>query len=114
MARGTAVVFPSRHRYPVEIPQLREAERETAIKALIEYLTQKRSDLFKLGEEGEPAEVQHRQALAEIIDTTLLKCYLQTNPALVGPLLRVANRCNVAESEQLLKVAERYQELVML
>jgi hypothetical protein len=40
---------------------------------------------------------------------------VQTNPALVGPLLRVpTNRCNVAESEALLMAAERFQELVML
>ena len=100
--------------YPVDLPQLREAERETATKALIEYLTQKRMDLHKLGDVGEDTEVAHRHALGEIIDTTLLKCYLRTNPALVGPLLRVANRCNVAESEQMLRAAERYQELVML
>jgi hypothetical protein len=37
-----------------------------------------------------------------LIDTTLIKAYFITNDALIGPLLRVTNRCNVEETETLL------------
>ncbi|KAK9711158.1 Vacuolar morphogenesis protein 6 [Basidiobolus ranarum] len=52
--------------------------------------------------------------LAQLIDTTLLKAYLNSNDALVGPLLRVSNHCNVAESETLLLQHKKYRELVDL
>ena len=41
--------------------------------------------------------------LSQIIDTTLLKAYLLTNSALVGPLVRLENQCNINESVNLLK-----------
>jgi len=40
--------------------------------------------------------------LAEIVDTTLLRAYMITNDALLGPLLRVHNYVNVEETEGLL------------
>ena len=80
-----------RYEYPMPIPPLEpeSPERETAINFLINYLTQKRGDLLKLPESTEPAVINQHADLSETIDTTLLKCYLETNPALVGPLLRV-------------------------
>lgn len=47
--------------------------------------------------------------LLEIIDTGLLKCYLATNSARVGPLLRQANSCQLEESEKTLFANHRYQ-----
>ncbi|KAJ3179672.1 Vam6/Vps39-like protein [Geranomyces variabilis] len=52
--------------------------------------------------------------LSEVIDTTLLKVYLRINEALVGPLLRVSNYCNVEESEALLLERGKHDELVGL
>ncbi|KAF7259332.1 hypothetical protein EG68_04225 [Paragonimus skrjabini miyazakii] len=52
--------------------------------------------------------------LLEIIDTCLLKCYLATNTARVGPLLRQINSCQLEESERTLLEYHRYQDLVML
>eukprot|EP00051_Salpingoeca_urceolata_P000045 m.32547 g.32547 ORF g.32547 m.32547 type:complete len:927 (-) comp10061_c0_seq2:69-2849(-) len=96
-------------------PQLDATELETAIKALIEYLTQKRSDLSKpLPDDAPRNETVNRKQLSEIIDTTLLKCYLQTNPSLAASLLRVTNRCNLKESEKMLMQAKRFRELVDL
>lgn len=100
--------------YPVSIPPLEGAELETALNFLVNYLTQKRNDLGKQMESEDEAVIEKATELSQTIDTTLLKCYLQTNPALVGPLLRVANKCDVGECEVLLKNHERYQELVML
>lgn len=54
-------------------------------------------------------------ALLQIVDTTLLKCYLATNPALVSNLLRLPdNYCNFEESERSLRKARRYDELIIL
>ena len=53
------------------------------------------------------------QAL-QIIDTTLLKCYLQTNDALVASLLRLKdNHCHLEEAERVLKKASKHTELVI-
>ncbi|CAH8842405.1 unnamed protein product [Trichobilharzia szidati] len=52
--------------------------------------------------------------LLELIDTSLLKCYLSTNTARVAPLLRQENVCMLEESVKTLLEHKRYQELVML
>lgn len=53
------------------------------------------------------------QQLLQIIDTTLLKCYLQTNDALVAPLLRL-NHCHLAEAEKILKKKGKHNDLIIL
>ncbi len=53
--------------------------------------------------------------LQQIIDTSLLKCYLQTNEALIAPLLRLKdNNCHVEECERVLRKGKKYSELVLL
>ncbi|CAH8514122.1 unnamed protein product [Heterobilharzia americana] len=52
--------------------------------------------------------------LLELIDTSLLKCYLSTNTARIAPLLRQENLCILEESVKTLQEHKRYQELVML
>ena len=53
--------------------------------------------------------------ILEIIDTTLLKCYLETNDALVAPHLRMEKNCvNIPEAERVLKKTQRLKELVIL
>lgn len=51
--------------------------------------------------------------LLQIIDTTLLKCYLQTNEALVAPILRL-NHCHLGETERTLKKYGKHNELIIL
>jgi hypothetical protein len=51
---------------------------------------------------------------ATLVDTTLLKSYMLTNDALVGPLLRVQNHCDVEECEAILMEKKKYKELVDL
>ncbi|KAJ1891571.1 Vacuolar morphogenesis protein 6 [Kickxella alabastrina] len=53
-------------------------------------------------------------AMAQVVDTTLLKVYLECSPGLIGPLLRVKNHCDVEQSEGLLLEHKRYAELVDL
>lgn len=46
--------------------------------------------------------------LLELIDTSLLKCYLSTNTARVAPLLRQENACILDESVKTLLEHKRY------
>uniref|UniRef100_A0AAY4AFE2 CNH domain-containing protein n=1 Tax=Denticeps clupeoides TaxID=299321 RepID=A0AAY4AFE2_9TELE len=122
-------LLPSDYRkqlhYPNPLPSLSGAELEKAHLALIDYLTQKRSHLVKQLNDSDPSTtsplmegtptIKSRKKLLQIIDTTLLKCYLHTNVALVSPLLRLENNhCHIEESEYVLKKAHKYSELIIL
>lgn len=52
-------------------------------------------------------------ALLSVIDTTLLKCYLHTNDAMIAPILRL-NKVNFKETERVLKKHKKVSELVIL
>jgi len=53
--------------------------------------------------------------LLQIVDTSLLKCYLQTNEAMIAPLLRLKdNHCHIEECERVLVKAKKVNELVLL
>ncbi|XP_004082797.1 vam6/Vps39-like protein [Oryzias latipes] len=122
-------LLPSDYRrqlhYPNPVPSLSGPELEKAHLALIDYLTQKRSHLVKQLNDSDPSTtsplmegtptIKSRKKLLQIIDTTLLKCYLHTNVALVSPLLRLENNhCHIEESEYILKKAHKYSELIIL
>ncbi|CAG8513454.1 4628_t:CDS:10 [Ambispora leptoticha] len=111
---------------------------EEAVSALIRFLTDRRQKTSKILHHlqsnrsvsstppGSPS--SHRPSLnslssldmhqimktAALVDTSLLKSYMIINDALVGPLLRVPNHCNVEESEGLLLERKKYKELVDL
>ncbi|OUC48539.1 hypothetical protein D917_06093 [Trichinella nativa] len=60
-------------------------------------------------------EIKQMKNLLEIVDTTLLQCYLVNNDMLISSLLRLPdNSCNVVESENLLKKHHKYSELFLL
>ncbi|XP_078593471.1 vam6/Vps39-like protein isoform X1 [Branchiostoma floridae x Branchiostoma japonicum] len=125
--------FRAQLAYPSSPPDLSGSELEKGLLALIDYLTQKRNDLMKYmsQELGNPtaivegsqtgddlsgsSTIRSKKQLSQIIDTTLMKCYLQTNDALVAPLLRLKdNNCHVEESERVLKKHQKYSELIIL
>lgn len=54
------------------------------------------------------------EALSNIIDTALFKVYMIINDALIGPLLRVQNNCDMSICESLLKSQNKYSELIDL
>lgn len=55
------------------------------------------------------------QAWAREAVSTELLLFLQTNVALVAPLLRLENNhCHIEESEHVLKKAHKYSELIIL
>ena len=75
--------FRDKLEYPERVPVLEGNEVESGLLALIEYLTQKRNELMKKDEvittaivEGNTT-IKSKKQLSQIIDTTLLKCYLQ-------------------------------------
>ncbi|KAL9957718.1 hypothetical protein ACROYT_G034654 [Oculina patagonica] len=126
--------FRKQLEYPAPPPQLTAGELEKGCVALVEYLTQKRNELIKSidkvegihkgrgktdpTEEPSKADIKAQKNIMhrrQIIDTTLLKCYLQTNDALVAPLLRLKeNNCHVEECERVLMKNKKYNELVIL
>ncbi|XP_017013413.2 vam6/Vps39-like protein [Drosophila takahashii] len=90
-------------------PALEDDDLENAYLALIEYLALARQrEVVKLRDTKSSS-----KSLLEIIDTTLLKCYLQTNDSLVAPLLRL-NQCHLEESEKTLKKHNKISELIIL
>ncbi|CAH0400093.1 unnamed protein product [Chilo suppressalis] len=97
--------------------KLKGKDLENALNALIEYLVdlrsmigQNKSEASTSQEQGSQRNVQQQ---LELIDTTLLKCYLQTNDAFVAPLLRL-NNCRLEEAEKTLLQHSKYSELIIL
>jgi hypothetical protein len=75
-----------------------------AVSFLIRFLTDRRQKLAKaLNKEHDEDEGQTLLRMATQVDTALLKSYMMNNDALVGPLLRVQNHCDVQECEKILR-----------
>merc|ERR1712142_256434 len=103
--------------YPEKVPALEGGELEIGVLELIDYLTQKRYELLMAvgGDmKGDDPTTSKSRTLMQIIDTTLLKCYLMTNDSMVGPLLRTTNFCHLEESENLLRERRKFSELTIL
>ena len=89
----------SKYEYPIPFP-VDDSGLKSALESLSTYLTQKRGDLQKQTEViDDPATgiLKERAKLSEIVDTALLKCYLQTNPALDNSF---ANRLRVPKQAE--------------
>ncbi|KAG0702685.1 Vam6/Vps39-like protein [Chionoecetes opilio] len=123
--------YRSRLQYPYPVPVLSGAELEKALQALVHFLLEVRHKLSSNGSEGgggagarleadskystAVSGVKSRNEKLQIIDTTLLKCYLQTNDSLVQPLLRMPDsHVSVMEGERVLRHSHKYPELVLL
>ncbi|GAA5808870.1 hypothetical protein MFLAVUS_002269 [Mucor flavus] len=100
-----------------------------AVSYLIRYLTDKRQKLARRLNQGAASSTKTPSSSdksvsveeeddtlyqATLVDTSLLKSYMMTNDALVGPLLRVQNHCDVEECENILMDKKKYKELVDL
>lgn len=105
------------------LPKLQDCDLESGILALIGFLTSVRRKAYidsqtkasanASGNLNDGTTTKATSQLLQIIDTTLLKCYLQTNDALVAPLLR-RNHCHLGETEKMLKKHHKYSELIIL
>lgn len=96
-------------------PALAGRDLENGLVALSAFLTDVR---YHVREELKlrPANAPESKRLAKdlaIIDTTLLKCYLQTNDSLVPSLIRY-RFCHFEESEKVLKQYRKLDELRLL
>ncbi len=113
--------FRNQLQYPDKLPTLQGRDLENGYHALVEYLTSVRHKL-----DGSSAKiispvpikegcrtVKSKKQLQQIIDTSLLKCYLKINDSLVAPLLRLPkNFCHLEETERALKKSGKFSELI--
>ena len=114
--------FRSQLKFPEKLPKFEESDLKVAYAALVEYLTSVRHKL-----QGSSARliapvpltqgsitVKSRKQIMEVLDTTLLLCYLEINDSLVASLLRLkSNQCNAKETERALKKKQKYSELII-
>lgn len=101
----------SKFEYPSAPPVLEGADLKAALKALIDYLLPVRRKLSNDSNKEDPS----KQLLRQIVDTTLLKCYLHTSDGLVASLLRLPdNQCHLEETEEALKQFQKFNELIIL
>ena len=126
--------FRSKLEYPERLPELKGDNLDNAIAELAQYLIEIRNQLQKQESKLQFSSIKgfsHQAAskenttevvynnnldkLRQIVDTTLLKCYLKTNDALVASLLRLSNNhCHLEEAEKVLKYYNKYNELIIL
>lgn len=123
--------FRSKLEYPAPVPELKGDHLDNAIAELSNYLIEVRHQLQKPESEIQYASIKgfsqsnkesasevlynNIDKLKQIVDTTLLKCYLKTNDALVASLLRLPhNHCHLEEAEKVLKYYNKYNELIIL
>ncbi|XP_053974319.1 vam6/Vps39-like protein [Hylaeus volcanicus] len=95
------------------LSKLQDHDLEKGLRALIVFLTEVRFQLVNDTKAEKSMTAVATEQLLKIIDTTLLKCYLQTTDALVAPLLRL-NHCHLAEAEKTLLMYQKYPELIIL
>ncbi|KAF1804913.1 CNH domain-containing protein [Mucor lusitanicus] len=119
----TVASHQSHHLKKKETVPLTGLNLRDAVSYLIRYLTDKRQKLARrlnnsasLKSDGSSNSGDGDDLLyqASLVDTSLLKSYMMTNDALVGPLLRVQNHCDVEECENILMDKKKYKELVDL
>lgn len=99
-----------------EMPKLVDKDLENGLLALIDYLVEVRQQVnYNQDKTSNNAKPYGRKpkVLLSIIDTTLLKCYLETNDSFVASLIRL-NNCHLEESEKILKSYKKFGELIIL
>ncbi|GMS79624.1 hypothetical protein PENTCL1PPCAC_1799, partial [Pristionchus entomophagus] len=109
-------------------PDLAENEKKRAMLALSSYLAAARTELaFSLEQHNKArngekngtrlSKEDHERTKTElqIVDTTLLQCYLKTRPMLVDSLLRLHdNSCSFEDAEMMLRDAKQLRSLFIL
>lgn len=93
-----------------------------AMRSLLNFLADTRRKISLLASSKEPIEYQggiltkevygNLDQAAELVDTTLFKCYIIQSPALVGPLLRLQNHCDPKTVNTVLSKIGKWRELV--
>ena len=99
-----------------EMPKLVDKDLENGLLALIDYLVEVRQQInynHDKVQSNAKSFGRNPKTLLSIIDTTLLKCYLETNDSFVASLIRL-NNCHLEESEKILKSYKKFGELIIL
>jgi Vam6/Vps39-like protein vacuolar protein sorting-associated protein 39 len=99
-----------------DVPKLADKDLENGLMALIDYLVEIRQQInynHDKAQSNAKSFGRNPKTLLSIIDTTLLKCYLETNDSFVSSLIRL-NNCHLEESEKILKSYKKYGELIIL
>ncbi|KAJ3447642.1 cnh domain containing [Anaeramoeba flamelloides] len=91
----------------VENKELNENEQQDAILSLIDYLLQTRNS-------REIKKKKNSLEILKVIDTVLVKSYMQTNVSYVAPFLRIPNWCDLEECEKIFTERELETELIEL
>ena len=109
--------------YPSTLPKLEGDDLIVALRDLIEYLTKVRQRLKTPGAGDvkavpiiEGGNAVRLKRVNEIVDTTLVKCYLRIEDrhALLAPLLRLKdNQCHLKETESVLRKYQKFTELTI-
>uniref|UniRef100_A0A1I8A7S7 CNH domain-containing protein n=1 Tax=Steinernema glaseri TaxID=37863 RepID=A0A1I8A7S7_9BILA len=103
--------------------ELNENEARKGYTALTEYLTAERTEISRALDfhkrdvaRLDKSTLEHHTSTLQIIDTTLLKCYVNmAQRVLIASLLRLRdNSCLVPESVEVLERAQMYPELFLL
>ncbi|XP_050307701.1 vam6/Vps39-like protein isoform X3 [Anthonomus grandis grandis] len=100
---------------------LTDKERQESIAALSDYLTamrnhardDKATPLKSTTTSSNNKNSKSSYQLLQIIDTTLVKCYLETKDAMVPFILR-QGFCHLGETEKVLKRMNKYNDLIIL
>ncbi|EDV19627.1 uncharacterized protein TRIADDRAFT_61902 [Trichoplax adhaerens] len=105
-------------KYPIEITRLPSTAEQNGLTFLAEYLTDARNNYIKEKKNSNPNDIEEgkkRDSLLQVIDTTLLKCYIKTGNGVVKSLLRLKdNNCHIDTSVKVLKETNSLEELVIL
>lgn len=104
-----------------DMPKLADKDLENGLIALGEYLVEIRHELQKVAATYNQEKLhsnaksfgRNPKTLLSIIDTTLLKVYLETNDSFVPSLIRL-NNCHLEESEKILRSYKKFGELIIL
>lgn len=115
--------FRSGLNYPDTVPVIQDSDLERGLYALVDYLVKVRHTL-QSDSQSEPMlsaitpsskTIRSKKQLLQIVDTTLLKCYLMTNVALVASLLRLQDFFgHLEECERALRKHQKLSELIIL
>ena len=109
---------------PSHSPLLNWSEKDLAIatRSLLNFLADTRRKISSLLISEEPILFQgvelskeiygDLEKAAELVDTTLFKCYIIQNSSLVGPLLRIQNHCDSDTVKTILSKASKWRELI--
>lgn len=113
---------PQQASFPTSLNNWTDKEFAIAIRSLVNFLADTRRKISLLTATDEPIEnngVTLTKTIfgdlgkaADLVDTTMFKCYFVQSPALIGPLLRIHNHCDPDTVKAVLSHSGKWRELI--